>query len=388
MHDFEFYNPTKIIFGKDKENQIGKILKDYGIKKVLLVYGQSSIKRIGLYDRVISSLEENNIQWVEHSGVKPNPVFGHTKEGIEKAKKENTDAVLAVGGGSVIDEGKAIAVGAKSESDIWEYFRRSKEIKDALPVFTILTLAATGSEMNGYAVITNEETQEKLSIFSPLIYPKVSILNPKLTFTVSKEYQAYAAVDVIAHTIEWYFTCTVCPNLENRLVESIVKTVIDTTEKILENPSNYEARAEFMWASTLALNGIARTGYGGGVYVNHMIAHSLGALYDLPHGACLSIVIPAWMWWYKDKNRKQFDRFAKEVFNLQTAEDGIKALKNWFRKVGAPVALQDAKIPSSDIDKISNHVYNTTAKLWGLDKIYTVEKIKEILYLALRSNTL
>jgi len=388
MHDFEFYNPTKIIFGKGKEKLIGKVLKDYGIKKVLFVYGQSSIKKIGLYDRVISSLKENGIQWVEHGGVKPNPVLSHTREGIEKAKKENVDAILAVGGGSVLDEGKAIAVGAKSDVDVWEYFHRGKEITDALPVFTILTLAATGSEMNGYAVITNEETQEKLSIGSELIYPKVSILNPELTFTVSKEYQAYAAVDAIAHTIEWYFTCTVCPNLENRLVESIVKTVMETTEKILQSPTDYDARAEFMWAATLALNGITRTGYAGGVYVNHMIAHSLGALYDLPHGACLSIVIPAWMWWYKDKNRKQFDRFAKEVFNLPTAEEGIKALKNWFSKVGAPVSLQDGKIPSSDIDKIANHVYNTTAKLWGLDKVYTVDKIKEILYLALRSNTL
>ena len=380
MHDFEFYNPTKIIFGKGKENLIGKVLKDYDIKKVLFVYGQSSIKNTGLYDRVISSLKENDIQWVEHGGVKPNPVLSHTREGIEKAKKENVDVVLAVGGGSVLDEGKAIAVGAKSDVDVWEYFHRDKEITDALPVFTILTLAATGSEMNGYAVITNEETQEKLSIGSELIYPKVSILNPELTFTVSKEYQAYAAVDAIAHTIEWYFTCIVCPNLENRLVESIVKTVMETTEKILQNPTDYDARAEFMWAATLALNGITRTGYAGGVYVNHMIAHSLGALYDLPHGACLSIVIPAWMWWYKDKSRKQFDRFAKEVFNLPTAEEGIKALKNFqdrkdfidlitgFKRVSQILkGIEIEKLPSLDPtlfkEKEENELYSKMLEL-------------------------
>jgi len=385
MQDFEFHNPTKIIFGRGKENLIGKVLKEDGIKKVLFVYGQSSIKKIGLYNKVVNSLKENGIEFVEHGGVKPNPVLSHTREGIEKAKREKVDAILSVGGGSVLDEGKAIAVGAVADKDVWAFFK-GEPITDALPNYTILTLAATGSEMNGYAVITNEETQEKLSISSILIYPKVSIFNPELTFSVSPQYQAYAAVDAIAHTIEWYFTCNVCPNLQNRLVESIVKTVMETTEKILENPYDYNARAEFMWAATLALNGITRTGYGGGVYVNHMIAHSLGALYDLPHGACLSIVIPAWMWWYKDKNPTQFERFAKEIFGLNKKEEGIKALKSWFKKIGAPVSLQDGNIPSSDIDKIANHVYHTTAVLWGLDKVYTVDKIKEILYLALRSN--
>ncbi len=387
MKDFEFYNPTKIVFGKGKEKDIGNILKSYGVKKVLFIYGQNSIKKIGLYDTVIKSLKEAQIEFVEHPGVKPNPVLSHTREGIKKAKMENVDAVLAVGGGSVLDEGKAIAAGVKVEEDIWNYFKdHTKIIKDALPIFTILTLAATGSEMNGYAVVTNEETLEKLSIASEAIYPKVSILNPELTFTVPKEYQAYAAVDAIAHVIEWYFTCNICPNISNRLVESIVKTVMETTEKILENPYDYNARAEFMWAATLALNGITRPGYGGGIYVNHMIAHSLGALYDLAHGACLSIVIPAWMWWYKDKNINQFKRFSKEIFNQEDPEKGIKLLKNWFAKIGAPVSLQDANIPSSDIDKIANHVYETTAKIWGLDSIYTKEKLKEILYFALRSN--
>ncbi len=389
MKEFEFYNPTKILFGKGREKEIGNVLKSYGVKKVLFVYGQGSIKEIGLYNKVVESLKDAQIEFVEHPGVKPNPVLSHTREGIDKAKKENVDAVLAVGGGSVLDEGKTIAAGVKVEGDIWDYFKdHNKVIKDALPIFTILTLAATGSEMNGYAVITNEETLEKLSIASEVIYPKVSILNPELTFSVSKQYQAYAAVDTIAHVIEWYFTCNICPNISNRLVESIVKTVMETTEKILENPYDYKVRAEFMWAATLALNGITRLGYGGGIYVNHMIAHSLGALYDLPHGACLSIVIPAWMWWYKDKNTGQFKRFAREIFSKENAEEGIKALKSWFAKIGAPVSLQDENIPSSDIEKIANHVCETTAKTWGLDSVYTPEKLKEVLYLTLRSNIL
>jgi hypothetical protein len=378
MENFEFFNPTRIIFGKGTENKIGEILKRNKIKKILFVYGKESIKKIGLYDRVVRSLKENDIDFIEHSGVKPNPVLSHTKEGIEKAKAEKVDAILAVGGGSVIDEGKTIAVGAKSKKDVWVYFKRGDEIKSALPVYTILTLAATGSEMNGFAVITKEETQEKLSISSEHIFPKVSILNPELTFTVSPQYQAYAAVDAIAHVIEYYFSGTYCPSLQNRLIEGLIKTIMETTERILEEPRNYNARAEFMWSATLALNGLTRLGIKGGSFPNHMIAHALGALYDLAHGACLSIVIPAWMRWYKDRNIQQFERFAKEIFNKNNADEGIVQLKSWFKKIGAPVSLKDANISSSEINKIVENAYNI-AKVWQMDKDYTKKVLTEIL---------
>jgi NADP-dependent alcohol dehydrogenase len=378
MENFEFFNPTRIIFGKGTENKIGEILKRNKIKKILFVYGKESIKKIGLYDRVVRSLKENDIDFIEHSGVKPNPVLSHTKEGIEKAKAEKVDAILAVGGGSVIDEGKTIAVGAKSKKDVWVYFKRGDEIKSALPVYTILTLAATGSEMNGFAVITKEETQEKLSISSEHIFPKVSILNPELTFTVSAQYQAYAAVDALAHVIEYYFSGTYCPSLQNRLIEGLIKTIMETTERILEEPRNYNARAEFMWSATLALNGLTRLGIKGGSFPNHMIAHALGALYDLAHGACLSIVIPAWMRWYKDRNIQQFERFAKEIFNKNNADEGIVQLKSWFKKIGAPVSLKDANISSSEINKIVENAYNI-AKVWQMDKDYTKKVLTEIL---------
>ena len=378
MENFEFFNPTRIIFGKGTENKIGEILKRNKIKKILFVYGKESIKKIGLYDRVVRSLKENDIDFIEHSGVKPNPVLSHTKEGIEKAKAEKVDAILAGGGGSVIDEGKTIAVGAKSKKDVWVYFKRGDEIKSALPVYTILTLAATGSEMNGFAVITKEETQEKLSISSEHIFPKVSILNPELTFTVSPHYQAYAAVDAIAHVIEYYFSGTYCPSLQNRLIEGLIKTIMETTERILEEPRNYNARAEFMWSATLALNGLTRLGIKGGSFPNHMIAHALGALYDLAHGACLSIVIPAWMRWYKDRNIQQFERFAKEIFNKNNADEGIVQLKSWFKKIGAPVSLKDSNISSSEINKIVENAYNI-AKVWQMDKDYTKKVLTEIL---------
>lgn len=378
MENFEFFNPTRIVFGRGTENKIGEILKKDGIKKVLFVYGKSAIKKTGLYDRVVKLLKENNVEFIEHSGVKPNPVLSHTIEGIKKAKTEKVDAILAVGGGSVIDEGKTIAVGAKTEKDVWNFFKRTEEIKDALPVYAVLTLAATGSEMNGFAVITNEQTQEKLSISSKYIYPKVSILNPELTFTVSKDYQAYASVDVIAHVIEHYFSGSYCPKLQARFVESLIKTVMDTTETIIKEPENYNARAEFMWTATLALNGLATVGIKDGSFPNHMIAHALGALYDLAHGACLSIVIPAWMKWYKDRNIAQFERFAEKIFNSKEADEGIENLKQWFRKIGAPVSLKDAKIDENEIEKIVDNAYSI-AEVWQMSKIYTKEVLTEIL---------
>lgn len=378
MEDFEFFNPTRIIFGRGTEKKIGEILKKDRIKKVLFVYGKSAIKKIGLHERVVNSLKENKIEFIEHSGVKPNPVLSHTKEGIEKAKIHKVDAILAVGGGSVIDEGKTIAVGVKNNKDIWDFFKRDKEIKKALPVYVILTLAATGSEMNGFAVITNEETQEKLSIFSEHIFPRVSILNPELTFTVSPQYQAYAAVDAIAHVIEHYLSGEYCPVLQSRFIEGLIKSIMESTEIILKEPENYNTRAEFMWAATLALNGLARAGIRGGSFPNHMIAHSLGALYDLPHGACLSIVIPAWMRWYKERNLIQFERFAREIFNSDKVDDGIEKLKSWFKKIGTPVSLKDGGIPSKDIDRIVENAYNT-ALIWRMEKVYTKEVLTEIL---------
>ncbi len=378
MENFEFYNPTKILFGKDTEKKIGKILAKDDIERVLFLYGKSSIKETGLYDKVVRALKEEDIEYIEHRGVKPNPVLSHTREGIEKAKRYNVDAILAVGGGSVIDEGKTIAVGAKTDKDIWDFFRREKEIKKALPIYVILTVAATGSEMNGYAVITNEDTNEKLSISSPHIYPRVSILNPELTFTVPPRYQAYAAVDVIAHVIEYYFTGQHCPNLQNRFIEGIIKTVMDTTNSILRDQRDYNARAEFMWTATLALNGLSQVGIKGGEFPNHMIAHALGALYDIPHGACLSIVIPAWMKWYKDKNSHQFRRFAEKIFNLSDEEGGIKAIKAWFSEIGAPVNLKEVGIEEGEIEKIATNAHNI-ATVWKMDKTYTKEVLTEIL---------
>lgn len=383
MENFVFYNPTEIHFGKGQEAKIGEILKKEGIKKVLFLYGKSSIKEIGLYDKVIGALKEAGLEFIEHGGVKPNPVLSHTLEGVRKAAEFGAEAILGVGGGSVVDEAKAIALGVKvGEEHLWSYFRHEKEIKEALPVFDILTVAATGTEMNGNAVITHDETKEKLYISSPLLCPRASILNPELTFTVPKDYQAYAAVDVIAHVIELYFSGEHCPKLQARFIEGLIKTVMETTEIILKDPRHCEARAEFMWASTMALNGLAQIGIKGGAFHNHLLAHAIGGLYDLPHGACLSIAIPAWMQWYLDKNPSQFERFARVIFGLSKAEEGIEALKNWFQKIGSPVNFREVGLDERAIEETAKMTAQT-APVWGLEEIYDYVTTKTLLEKAL-----
>jgi hypothetical protein len=378
MNNFTYYNPTKIEFGKSKENQIGQYLEQSGVKKVLLVYGGGSIKKNGLFEKIVTSLNKSNIEFVELEGVVSNPLLSKVNEGIKLAKDNNIEAILAVGGGSVADSAKAIAAGVKYDGDVWDFFIGKAEIKEALPVFTVMTLSATASEMNGNSVIINEKTQQKYSISSVLINPTLSVINPELMKTVSDEYLAYSAVDIIAHSIEVYFTATEHPHFNSRIVESIIKTVIETTEILIDNPDDYEARAEFAWVAIQALNGLTPAGTTGGIFPNHMIEHSLSALYNVPHGAGLSVVIPAWMRWYKDQNIAQFKRFSKEIFNSDDENVGIEKLESWFSKIGSPVTLQEANIPRDGIEKLAINA-NETAVLWGLEKIYTKDAIVEIL---------
>lgn len=380
MFDFTFHNPTKIIFGTGTEALIGAELNAAGIKNVLLVYGRNSVIKSGLLDRVLASLKAGDIACSQYGGVDSNPLLSHTRKGVTLAKQHQVEAILAVGGGSVIDESKAIAVGALADCDVWDFFV-GKEVPRALPVFTILTLAATGSEMNGNSVITNAETKQKYNISSPHTYPKVSILNPELTHSVPLNYTAYSAVDAICHVIEGYFTKEPGTHLQDRLVEGIIKTVIETTNLIMAEPHHTQARASFMWAATLALNGLTPAGIGSYNFPNHMIEHALSAIYNIPHGAGLSIVMPAWMKWYVAKNPSQFRRFAKEIFGLDSAEAGIAALEEWFITIHSPVRLGEANIPVSDIEAVAKNAEGL-ARRWGIAGLYPQATIAEILRLA------
>ena len=378
MNDFTYYNPTKIEFGKEKENNIGEYLEQSGIKKVLLHYGERSIKKNGLYEKIITSLNKNNIDYIELSGVVSNPLLSKVNEGIELSKENNVEAILAVGGGSVADSAKAIAAGAKYDGDVWDFFIHKAQIIEALPVFTVMTLSATASEMNGNSVIINDDTKQKYSIASVLLNPVVSVINPELMTTVSKEYLAYSAVDVISHCIEVYFTATTQPHFNSRIVESIIKTVMETTEILLENPNDYDARAEFAWAAIQGLNGLTPAGTAGGNFPNHMIEHSLSALFNVPHGAGLAVVIPAWMKWYKEQNIAQFKRFSKEIFNSEDENVGIDKLEEWFSKIGAPITLEEANIPRVSIEELAINA-NGLANIWGIGNIYSKDTIIEIL---------
>ena len=258
------------------------------------------------------------------------------------------------------------------------FLPKKAEITKALPIYTVMTLAASASEMNSNSVITNDETQQKYSIGSIHVNPTLSIINPELMMSVTPEYLAYSAVDVIAHSIEVYLTASSHPTYNAMFVESIIKSVMHNTEILLEDPSNYEARGEFAWVAIQALNGLAPAGTQGGSFPNHLIEHSLSALYNVAHGAGLAVVIPAWMQWYHTKNPKQFERFAQEIFGAQSADEGIQKLKEWFEKIGAPTTLEALHIPRDAITNIAENA-SETAKVWGMQDLYTQENITQIL---------
>lgn len=385
MQNFIFENPTKIVFGKGQIKKTGREVSKFG-KKVLMVYGQGSIKRSDIYDQVIASLNDADIEIVEFPGAKTNPVLSHARKGIDIARKEKVDVVLAVGGGSVIDTAKTIAVGAKTDDDVWDFFTRAKAITDALPVLTVVTLSASASEMNPAAVITKEDGARKFSIRSPFIQPKTSILDPTVLFTLGPDYSAYSAVDAIAHMLECYFNNTEPESiLQDRLVEGLMRTIMESTEVILKEPTNYNARANIMWSAILAFNGLTTAGMGIVSLPGHMIEHSLSALYDVAHGAGLSIVLPGWMLYVVEDNPAKFARLGRENFGIKKSDDLtegmelIRLLKEWFSSIGSPVTLKEADIPEEDIGKIAENAY-ALAQVWGL-KDYSEAVIADILRL-------
>ncbi|MBI5177736.1 MAG: iron-containing alcohol dehydrogenase [Nitrospinae bacterium] len=359
MQDFHFHNPTRVIFGRNKSIEAGETVIQFGYQ-ALLVYGRESIKESGLYQSVTNSLRAAGAEVVDHGGVQPNPTIAHVREGVEKAKSRKLEVILAVGGGSVMDEAKAIAAGATAECDPWRFFSLGQKPERALPVITVPTLAATGSEMNGNAVITNTETRQKLGMFSPLLYPKVSILDPSLTLRVPPNHTAYGLADIFSHILEPYFNGAdpVTP-VQDRLAEGLFQSLFDIAPRLRQNPSDYPARADMLWASTVALNGILAAGRGKTHWDVHLLAHSLGALFNAPHGGALAVIIPGWMARNAQKRPAKFDQFANRVMGAKAAEEGIAGLKEWFRGIGAPVSLGELGIKESDIPAIVENVMDT-----------------------------
>jgi alcohol dehydrogenase len=360
MENFIFYNPTKLIFGKGQLEQLKKEVPAYG-KKVLLVYGGGSIKKSGLYDKVTALLQEIGAEVFELSGVEPNPRISTARKGVEICKKEGIEFLLAVGGGSVIDCTKLIAAGAKYDGDAWDLVVKKAFAREALPFGTVLTLAATGSEMNAGSVITNWETNEKYGWGSPVTFPKFSILDPVHTYTVPKNQTIYGIVDMMSHVLEHYFHLEENTDFQDRMCESLLLTIMETAPKLLSDLENYDYRATILYSGTMALNGILNMGYRGD-WATHNLEHAVSAVYDIPHGGGLAILFPHWMRHNLEVKPERFKQLAVRVFGVnpegKTAEEagleGIQKLREFWNSIEAPARLADYDIDDSKLELMAD----------------------------------
>jgi alcohol dehydrogenase len=359
MQDFVFHNSTKLIFGKDTEQSVGQETLSYG-KKILLHYGGGSIKISGLYERVVQSLLQQGIEIFELAGVKPNPRVSLVREGIELCKEKNIDLIIAVGGGSVIDSAKAIAAGAKYVGDVWDFYDGKAEITESLPIGVVLTIPAAGSESSSGSVITNEDGWYKRATGHPSLRPRFAILNPVLTYTLPAYQTACGITDMMAHILERYFTNEKNVELTDRLCEATLKTIIHNSPIVMDDPTNYEARAEIMWSGTIAHNDLLGTGRIGD-WGSHDIEHEISGVYDIAHGAGLAIIFPAWMKHVYKHDVNRFVQYANRVWDIEidlnklekTALAGIKKTEEFFRSIGMPTTLKEVNIGAEHFEQMA-----------------------------------
>ncbi|HEY4429655.1 MAG TPA: iron-containing alcohol dehydrogenase [Paenibacillus sp.] len=360
MRKFEFYNPTKLIFGQGTLQALKTEVPKYG-KNILLMYGGGSIKRSGLYDKVMAELSSIDAVVTELSGVEPNPRLSTVHKGVELCHEHKIDLILAVGGGSVLDCAKAVAVGAKYEGDMWDFVERKAAAQDALPLGTVLTMAATGSEMNSGSVITNEVTKEKMGWGSIHAFPAFSILDPENTFTLPRDQTVYGMVDIMSHVLEHYFHTDGNTPVQDGFCETLLRTVIETAPNLIEDLNNYELRETIMYCGTMALNGMVSMGFAGD-WATHNIEHAVSAVYDIPHGGGLAILFPQWMKYNLDTDPARFRKLAVNVFGVDPAGktdkeiglEGIEALRSFWDSIGAPKTLADYDIDDSEIGSMAD----------------------------------
>lgn len=387
MNNFNFYSPTYFVFGKERENEAGKYVKRFGGTKVLIHFGGGSVIKSGLLDRVKKSLENENITFCELGGVVPNPRSGLVYEGIEICKRESVDFILAVGGGSVIDSAKAIATGALYDGDFWDFYQ-GKRIEKALPVATILTISAAGSEGSTGSVITHENGMLKRAANSEALRPAFSILNPELTCTLPNYQTACGATDMMAHVMERYFTNTTDVEITDRLCEAVLLTVIKETPKALADPTDYESRANIMWAGMVAHNDICGVGREQD-WSSHQMEHELSGLYDVAHGAGLAVMFPAWMKFVMNHNVMRFAQFATRVWGCEmnfqhpekTALQGIQKFEQFLTSIGMPVRFSELGAKAEDIPVLVKTLDLGANTLGGFVKL-TEKDVKKIYELA------
>ena len=360
MDNFNFYSPTEFVFGKDRENECGKYVKKYGGTKVLIHYGGGSAVRSGLLDRVKASLAAENIPFAELGGVQPNPIDTKVYEGIGLCRAEGVDFILAVGGGSVIDSSKAIAVGALYDGDFWDFYDNKAAVEKALPVGTVLTIAAAGSEGSGNTVITKTDGMWKRGAGGDALRPKFSVMNPELTYTLPAYQTACGATDIMAHVLERYFTNTTEVEITDRLCEAVLCTIIKEVPRVLKNPEDYNARANIMWAGTVAHNNICGVGREQD-WNSHGLEHELSGIYDCAHGAGLAVMMPAWMEFVMSHNVMRFAQLAVRVFGTamnfenpeETARLGIKEFRKFLHEIGMPINFAGLGAKEEDIPRLA-----------------------------------
>ncbi len=360
MENFDIYNPTKVHFGKDVCNDLGKTISKYG-KRVLLVYGKGSIKKFGLYQKAIEQLNSIGAEIFEYSGIKSNPIIEDVDGATEVGRKNNIDVILAIGGGSVIDSAKVISVAIPVQNQAWDFFEGKVKVESAIPIIAVLTLAATGTEMNCFAVVQNHKTGNKAAFGHPFVYPKHSFLDPQNTFSVPRNYTAFGITDLIAHSLEAYFDkgeASLC----DKFVYSIIKEAIEFGPALLNNLKDYELRAKIMFAATMALNGT--TAYGrnaSGDWGVHSIGHILSLLYDIPHGATLSIAFPAWLKLMKTRTPERIIEIGKELFGAKDVDETISGFEKFFVKIECPIRLTEINLNENHKKEIFDSMVHNKA---------------------------
>jgi hypothetical protein len=359
MLNFTYDNTTKMIFGKDTELQAAKEAKLYG-KKVLIHYGGGSIKKNGLYEKLIKCFKDEDLEVFELAGVQPNPRLSLVREGIKICRENNIDFILAVGGGSVIDSSKAIGIGTMYDGDVWDFYGGSAKAEKSIPVGVVLTIPAAGSESSTGSVINNENGKYKRPASNPVPRPKFSILNPEITYSLPEYQTACGAADIMSHVMERYFTNDKDVDFTDRLCEATLKTIIKNAPIVLKQPDNYAARAEIMWAGSVAHNGLLNTGRTGD-WGSHNIEHELSAMYDIAHGAGLTIITPAWMTYVYKHDMNRFVQFASRVWDIEidtynperTALEGIERTKSFFKSLALPTSLKEGNIPLDKLEEMA-----------------------------------
>ena len=359
MDNFNFYSPTEFVFGMNRENECGELVKKYGGTKVLIHYGGGSAVRSGLIDRVKASLDAAGIPHVELGGVKPNPHDSLVYKGIEIVRENGIDFILAVGGGSTIDSSKAIAMGVPYKGDFWDFYEGKASAACALPIGVVQTIAAAGSEGSGDSVVTKEDGMLKRGASSEHIRPKFAVQNPALLCTLPAYQTACGITDIMAHVFERYFTNTLEVEITDRLCEAVLLTMVKEGPRAIADPTNYQVRANIMWAGTVAHNGVVGCGRSQD-WNSHAIEHELSALYDCAHGAGLAVIMPAWMEYVVNHNVMRFAQMATRVFGCEmnfenpkaTALEGIKAFRRFLHSIGMPINFAELGAKEEDIPKM------------------------------------